>query len=110
MVDYGAYLYQKEKKQKGAKKQKETKEIRISFTEADYDLERKAELSKKFLENGHQIQIKLLLKGREKSFQELAEEKLNKFLTMISERIKYSTSQPIKKTNNFLLIVINPAK
>lgn len=110
LVDYGAYLYQLEKKQKGTKKQKETKEIRISFTEAEYDLKRKAELSKKFLENGHQIQIKLFLKGREKAFQELAEQKLNKFLEMINELAKYSMSQPIKKTPNFLMAVISPAK
>ncbi len=110
LVNYGAYLYQKEKKQKSIKKQKEIKEIRISFTEAEYDLKRKVDLSKKFLENGHQVQIKLFLKGREKNFQELAEEKLNRFLTMISEKIKYSVSQPIKKSNNFLLIVINPSK
>lgn len=110
LVDYGAYLYQLEKKQKGAKKQKETKEIRISFTEAEYDLKRKADLSKKFLENGHQIQIKLFLKGREKTFQEIAEQKLKNFLEMINQIAKYSMSQSIKKTPNFLMVVISPAK
>lgn len=110
LVDYGAYLYQLEKKQKGTKKQKETKEIRISFTEAEYDLKRKAELIRKFLGNGHQIQIKLFLRGREKTFQELAEHKLNNFLAMISEISKFSMSQPIKKTANFLMAVISPAK
>lgn len=110
LVDYGAYIYQKEKKLKNIKKQKETKEVRISFTEAPYDLKRKAELSRKFLEDGHQVQIKLLLKGRERNFQDLADEKLNNFLKMISEIVKFTVNQPIKKTNNFLMIIISPSK
>jgi translation initiation factor IF-3 len=108
--NYGAYLYQKEKKERKAKKeQKETKEIRISFREALYDLKRKAEMAKEFLKKGHQVQIKLILKGRERNFPELAEEKLNNFLNLLSEMISYKITQPIKKTPNFLLIILGPS-
>jgi translation initiation factor IF-3 len=108
--NYGAYLYQKEKKERTAKKeQKETKEIRISFREALYDLKRKAEMVKEFLSKGHQVQIKLVLKGRERNFSELAEEKFNNFLNLLSELISYKISQPIKKTHNFLLIILGPS-
>jgi translation initiation factor IF-3 len=108
--NYGAYLYQKEKKERKAKKeQKETKEIRISFREALYDLKRKAEMAKEFLSKGHQVQIKLMLKGRERNFPDLAEEKLNNFLNLLSEITSYKISQPIKKTPNFLLIILGPS-
>jgi translation initiation factor IF-3 len=108
--NYGAYFYQKEKKERKAKKeQKETKEIRIGFREALYDLKRKTEMVKEFLSKGHQVQIKLILKGRERNFPELAEEKLNNFLNLLSEIITYKITQPIKKTPNFLLIILAPS-
>jgi len=107
---YGAYLYQKEKRERKAKKeQKEAKEIRISFREALHDLKRKTEMAKEFLGKGHQVQIKLFLKGRERNFPELAKEKLNNFLNLLSEIITYKISQPIKKTPNFLLIILGPS-
>ena len=107
--NYSVYIYQKEKKERKAKsKQKETKEIRISFREAAYDLKRKAEIVKGFLVKGHQVQIKLILKGRERNFSELAEEKLNNFLNVLSEITKYKINQPIKKSSNFLLIILGP--
>lgn len=107
--DYGAYLYQKEKKERKAKsKQKETKEIRIGFREAVYDLKRKAEMVKEFLNKGHQVQIKLILKGRERNFSELAEEKLNNFLNILNEITRYKITQPVKKSSNFLLIILGP--
>jgi translation initiation factor IF-3 len=109
--NYGAYLYQKEKKERKAKKeQKETKEIRISFREAEYDLKRKANLIKEFLSQGHQVQIKLMLKGRERNFQDLAEEKMNNFLKIIGELTNYKISQQLKKTSNFLMIILGPSK
>jgi translation initiation factor IF-3 len=109
--NYGAYLYQKEKKERKTKKErKETKEIRISFREAEHDLKRKAGLIKEFLEQGHQVQIKLMLKGRERNFQDLAEEKINNFLKIIGELANYKVSQQLKKTPNFLMIILGPSK
>jgi len=109
--NYGAYLYQKEKKERKTKKErKETKEIRISFREAEHDLKRKASLIKEFLDQGHQVQIKLMLKGRERNFQDLAEEKINNFLKIIGELANYKVSQQLKKTQNFLMIILGPSK
>jgi translation initiation factor IF-3 len=109
--NYGSHLYQKEKKERKVKKeQKETKEIRISFREAEYDLKRKANLIREFLDEGHQVQIKLMLKGRERKFQDLAEEKLNNFLKIIGELTNYKISQQLKKTPNFLMIILGPSK
>lgn len=108
--DYGAFIYQKEKKQRILqKKQKETKEIRLGFREAEYDLKRKAEMIKEFLEKGHQVQIRLILKGRENLFPDLAEEKLKNFLHSLGELIKFKITQPIKKVSNFYFVVISKA-
>lgn len=108
--NYGVFLYQKEKKSKLIqKKQKETKEIRIGFREAEHDLKRKAEIIKKFLQEGHQVQIRLILKGRENLFNDLAEEKINKFLNLISEISQFKISQPLKKVSNFYFVILSKA-
>jgi translation initiation factor IF-3 len=108
--NYGSYIYQKEKKERKAKKeQKETKELRLSFREALYDLKRKAEMAKEFLNEGHQVQIKLIMKGRERNFSDLAQEKLDNFLNILKEITNFKISQPVKKSSNFLLIILGPS-
>jgi translation initiation factor IF-3 len=72
-------------------------------------MKRKANMAKEFLDKGHQTQIKLVLKGREKNFPELAEEKLNNFLNLLNEITNYKITQPIKKTPNFLIIILGPS-
>lgn len=110
LVNYSYFIYQKEKKlRKSKKKAKELKEMRISFREADYDLKRKAEIIKQFLTMGHQVQIKLILKGRENIFTDLAEEKFRNFLNLVSEIISFKVSQPMKKISNFYSVVITKA-
>lgn len=108
--NYSYFKYQQEKKQRQAtKKRKETKEIRISFQEAKFDMQRKAQLIKSFLEEGHQIQVKLMLKGRENLFLDMAEAKLNDFLSLIKEFTNYKIVQSPKKVGNFYYVVLSKA-
>lgn len=107
--NYKVWLYEQKKKERETKKKiKETKEIRIGFNEALHDLERKAKMIKEFLEEGHQVQIRLILKSRERLFTEIAEKKLSEFLNLIP--LNYKIVNPLKKFSNFLLIVIAKQK
>jgi translation initiation factor IF-3 len=107
--NYGFFIYQKQKKERKLhRSKKENKEVRISFKEAAYDLKRKAEMVKNFLADGHQVQIRLILKGRERNFDDLAEEKMRNFLSMIQEITSFRLVQDIKKVSNFLLVILTP--
>jgi translation initiation factor IF-3 len=107
--NYGFFIYQKQKKERKLHRgKKENKEVRISFKEAAYDLKRKAEMVKNFLADGHQVQIRLILKGRERNFDDLAEEKMRNFLSMIQEITSFRLVQDIKKVSNFLLVILAP--
>lgn len=107
--NYKEWIYQQKKRERETKKKtKETKEIRIGFNEALYDLERKAQMIKKFLEEGHQVQIRLTLRSRERLFIDLAEKKINEFLSIIL--IPYKVVNPLKVFSNFLLITIAKQK
>lgn len=88
IIDFGKYLYQKSKQERGQKtKQKkiEVKGVRITLRTGQHDLETKAKQTEKFLRKGDKIRIEIVLKGREKSFQfqNLAKEKLRDFIKLI---------------------------
>jgi len=94
-------LKRKRKKEKGV----ELKEIRISFQEAEGDMKRKAKQIEEFLKEGHQVRIRMILKGRQLLHIDLAEEKIKKFLEMIEMPIKLTSE--IKKQGNNLLVNIS---
>ena len=84
MMNYGKYLYQQEKKEKGTKKKTggELKGIRLSFNISQHDLETRVNQAEKFLRQGNKVRIELRLRGREKTLADFAKEKMNKFLVL----------------------------
>ncbi len=87
IIDYGKYKYQQSKKEQQRKtKQKKTevKGVRIGLSTSLHDLEHKIKQAEEFLKEGHKIRIEIKLKGREKAHQDLAKEKLNSFLQMVT--------------------------
>jgi len=83
ILDFGKFLYQlekEEKKSKKAQKKIEIKGIRIKIGTQEHDFNLKVNQAKKFLKEGHKVKIDLLLRGREKTHQELAKKNLQKFI------------------------------
>ena len=91
IMSYDKFRYQeekKEKKQKAQQKSQELKQVRISVRAAKHDLEIKAGLVNKFLDQGHVVEIQLMLRGREKANKGWAREKLEEFLKTITPEHK----------------------
>ena len=90
IMDYGKYIYQKERQEKksGTKqKDQETKTIRVGFKTGAHDLEFKAKKAEEFLGEGHSVKVELTLRGREKALAHMGKEKLMKFLTQLTTPI-----------------------
>lgn len=106
IMDWGKFQYQQEKQERQAKQKKpqELKTIRFGLKIGKHDLEIRAQQSDKFLKAGNKVKIELRLKGREKQYQKLAQEKLNYFLTLISQSFKIE--QEIKKQPQGLTMLI----
>ena len=88
VVDFNKFLYQKEKKEKEAKKGVKkgiVKDVQLSLFIGPADLQRLIEKGKKFLEQGHQLRISLNLKGREITKQNMAFELINRFIANLGE-------------------------
>ena len=107
--DYGKYLYQEEKKNKGLKKQKggELKGIRLTFNISLHDLETRVHQAEKFLNKGDRVRVELPLRGREKALQEFAKEKINKFLEILQNIIPIKIERELKKEFGRLIIIIS---
>lgn len=96
VISFDKFRYQKEKewrKQKAGQKVSELKQIRLSARAAHNDLETKAKKIDEFLEEGHKVEIMLVLKGREKYNRNWARHKLEEFLKIIKSEFKI-TSEP----------------
>jgi len=88
IMDYGKYIYQKERQEKkSGKKQKdqEMKTVRVGFKTGQHDISFKARQIDEFLREGHLVKVELTLRGREKALAEMGRQKLEAFLQGITE-------------------------
>jgi translation initiation factor IF-3 len=107
--DYGKFLYQMKKKERGKRKEKggEVKGIRLGFNISDHDMETKANQAKEFLEEGNRIQVEMVLRGREKNLTEFAKEKIKKFLEILESKIPIKAEQELKRVPRGFIIIIS---
>ena len=91
LISFDKYRYQKEKEVKKERLSQKTaglKQIQISARAAQNDLLIKVRQLEKFLSEGHQVEIQLRLRGREKYNKPWAYQKLDEFLKMITIEYK----------------------
>lgn len=82
IMDYGKFRFEKEKREKEAKKKQqviEVKEIQLSCRIDDHDLETKAKQARKFLEAGNKVKVVMKFRGREMSHMAIGKEIIERF-------------------------------
>ncbi len=85
ILDYGKFLYEKEKKQKKEKKSStELKTVKVGFRTEKHDLETRVRQIDKFLTKGHRVRVEIKLRGRERRMSDMAKGKLIDFLELIT--------------------------
>ncbi len=86
IMNYGKYRYERDKKEKEAKKQTiELKEIQLSCRIDTHDFETKARHAQKFLQSGNKVRVVMRFKGREMSHMAIGQEIMQKFQDACSE-------------------------
>lgn len=111
VMDYGKYMYQKEKRERGQggkAPSQEVKTVRIGFRTGIHDLSIRAGQVDKFLEKGHRVRIELKLKGREKEMADLGRKKLEEFIKLIVR--PHILDEQIKRFPGGLGLLIRPGK
>lgn len=108
ITDYGKYLYAEEKKKKQSKTKRtgELKGIRLSFNISPHDLEIRVRQAEKFLKRGDKIRVDIILRGRQRALQNIAEEKMNQFTQVLSEKIPIKVERNIQRRGRNLTMII----
>ena len=88
ILDYGKYRYELQKKEKQNKKNQkvtEVKEIRLSPSIEDHDVQVKAKTAIKFLKDGDKLKVSLRFRGRERDYVAKGYEVMEAFAELVSE-------------------------
>ena len=108
ILDYIKFKFEMAKKEKEARKNQkvvELKEIRLSATIDQHDLETKAKNANKFLKAGDKVKVSLKFKGREVRFVEKGKETILKFVEMLEEG---KIDKEPKLEGRFLNVIVLP--
>lgn len=113
IMEYGKYMYLQEKKDKESRKKQTagkvvTKGVRFGMQTSSHDREFKANNVDKFLKKGYKVKVELIMRGREKALQEIAEKRIEEFLALLSE--EYEIQQSPKRYPRGMYFIIKPAK
>ena len=98
IIEYGKWKYNKIKStQKNNKDKKTTKEVRFSINISDNDLQTKIKMIGKFLNQGDNVLVKVIMKGRERVKEQLGNEKMQKIITLVKPISKNIGETKIEK-------------
>ncbi len=107
IMDWSKYQYQKMKEQqKNRKKAKsaELKQMRVNLKIGENDLNVKLKKVNSFLDEGDNVRITVVFKGREMAHKELGYEMIDRIVGLLGDKI--SIGQPPKMAGRNLSIVI----
>lgn len=110
LIDFKKFLYQQNKKLQSAKKgikKSSTKDIQLSLFIGQMDQDRLVERTKEFLNDGHQVRVKLPLKGRELGKKNMAFELISNYLKKVGDVV---IAAPAKFQGRVLITVISRKK
>ena len=111
IMDYGKFRFERDKKEKEAKKKQQTvelKEIQLSCRIDTHDFETKVRHAQRFLESGNKVRVVMRFKGREMSHMAIGQEIMQKFRDACSE-LGTVDKAPVLD-GRILSMVINPVK
>ena len=106
IMDYGKYLYSRQKKTK-IKKAGSLKTIRLSFNISEHDLGTRIKQAQNFLEKGDKIRAEMVLRGRQKALAGFARGKMEQFLDALNKKTAIKVERQLKREARGLTIIIS---
>ena len=111
IMDYGKFRFERDKKEKEAKKKQqvmEIKEIQLSCRIDTHDFETKARHAQRFLSDGNKVRVVMRFKGREMSHISIGQEIMTKFRECCEELGSVDKAPVLD--GRLLSMVISPVK
>ncbi|MFT8312893.1 MAG: translation initiation factor IF-3 [Clostridium sp.] len=107
IMDYSKYIYEQSKKLKLAKKSQKIvvlKEVRLSPTIEEHDIDIKANNAKKFLSNGDKVKVSIRFRGRQNNNTQMGKKVLDLFITKIGELGVIEKAPQLEGRNMFMIV------
>jgi translation initiation factor IF-3 len=111
IMDYNKFLYEQSKKLKEAKKNQKVvnlKEVRLSPTIEDNDIQIKANNAIKFLQNEDKVKVSIRFKGRQNNNTSVGYTVFETFLSKIGE--VGVVEKPARLEGNNMIMILAPKK
>ena len=111
IMDLGKFIYEQSKKEKEAKKKQKVvnvKEVRVSLTIEEHDIDIKAKNARKFLLDGDKVKITVRFRGREMELGHLGLKILEKFSTKLEDVCVIE--KPAKREGRNMTMILGPKK
>ena len=108
IMDYGKYLYEKNKKEKEARKKQtiiEVKEIRLSAKIEEHDFGFKVKNAIRFLQDGDKVKVTVRFRGREIAYSDLGRDVLQRFADAVKEHGKVE-KPPVMEGRTMSMIIV----
>ncbi len=113
IMDYGKYLFDKTKKEKEQRKNQkivELKEVQLSMTIEQHDIDIKAKNATKFLLNGDKVKVSIRMSGRQQAYADRGVETENKFAESLAEICTIEKPAKIEGRNIIMILAPKVAK
>jgi len=110
IMDYGKYRFEQSKREKEAKKNQHTveiKEVRLSLKIDKHDFDTKANQAIKFLKAGNKVKVSIRFRGREMAHPEAGKVTMEKFAEVCEE---YATVEKAAKLEGRQMLMFLAAK
>ena len=108
IMDYGKYRFDREKKEKEAKKKQqvvELKEVQLSCRIDVHDFETKARNAVRFLTAGNKVRVVVRFRGREMAHQELGHDVLARFEAAVASAGTVE-KKPVLDGRNMTMVIV----
>ena len=111
IMDYGKFIYEQAKKEKEARKKQKVvniKEIRVSLTIEEHDIDIKAKNARKFLLDGDKVKITVRFRGREMELGHMGQRILDMFASKLEDVCLIEKNA--KREGRNMTMVLGPKK
>ena len=113
IMDYGKYLFDKTKREKEQRKNQkivELKEVQLSMTIEQHDIDIKAKNALKFLNNGDKVKVSIRMSGRQQAYFERGIETENRFAESLAEVSVIEKPAKVEGRNIIMILAPKNAK
>ena len=107
LMDYSKHRYdmmKREKEQRKNQKIIEVKEIRLSATIDQHDMEVKAKACSRFLQDGNKVKVSIRFRGRQITRGDIGEEVMTTFYNMVSDKATQERAPKQEGRNMYMVL------